>query len=281
MRLLILLTLASLLTSACGTRVLNPTASLEKEVADLRNYVIELQKKAAVSEVELSRLREKVALLEQGGGSPSSATSASEESQATRADAGQSVSTFAGLPQGVIEESELRVDSIEPAARRDVPPRPAGVAISPSGQEASDSTVADVETVNDTSRDEPLSAEGQRLYDDGYTLYHRGQYLDAEATFQEFLRVHPQSSLADNARYWIGESRYARRDYRGALAAFRETVNLHPLGNKVPDALLKAGQSLEMLGDKAAARQSYREIQRRFPDSAAALVATDRIEALS
>jgi TolA-binding protein len=80
--------------------------------------------------------------------------------------------------------------------------------------------------------------------------------------------------------YWIGESRYSRADYRGALAAFREAAERYPKGNKVPDALLKAGAALEKLGDHAGARQSYRDIQRRFPDSATALVAAERIARL-
>jgi tol-pal system protein YbgF len=126
----------------------------------------------------------------------------------------------------------------------------------------------------------PVSAAGQELYDQGYTLYHQGQHVEAEAAFQRFLAAHGNTDLADNALYWVGESRYSRADYRGALAAFREAVERYPRGNKAPDALLKAGAALEKLGDHAGARQSYRDIQRRFPDSATALVAAERIARL-
>jgi tol-pal system protein YbgF len=126
----------------------------------------------------------------------------------------------------------------------------------------------------------PGSPAGQEVYDQGYTLYHQGQHVEAEAAFQRFLAGHGDTDLADNALYWIGESRYSRGDYRGSLAAFREAVERYPRGNKVPDALLKAGAALEKLGDHAGARQSYRDIQRRFPDSATALVAAERIARL-
>jgi tol-pal system protein YbgF len=116
----------------------------------------------------------------------------------------------------------------------------------------------------------------QALYDRGYTLFHQGRYVDAEASFQRFLQANPTNELADNAEYWIGECRYSRGDLRGALAAFRETVQRYPEGNKVPDALLKAGQCLESLGNVAEARLTYKEVIRRFSGSAAAAVAEER-----
>jgi tol-pal system protein YbgF len=119
-------------------------------------------------------------------------------------------------------------------------------------------------------------AATQALYDRGYTLFHQGRYVDAEASFQRYLQANPANELSDNAEYWIGECRYSRGDLRGALAAFRETVERYPDGNKVPDALLKAGQSLEGMGDVEGARVTYKEVIRRFAGSAAAVVAEER-----
>jgi tol-pal system protein YbgF len=116
----------------------------------------------------------------------------------------------------------------------------------------------------------------QALYDRGYTLYHQKHYVDAEASFQRFLQAEPQSELADNAQYWIGECRYSRGDMRGALAAFRETVSRYPQGNKAPDALLKAGMSLEALGDREGARNTYQDVLHRYPGTAVAAVAEER-----
>ena len=114
------------------------------------------------------------------------------------------------------------------------------------------------------------------LYDRGYTLYHQGRYVEAEASFQRFLQANPGSELADNAQYWIGECRYSRNDVKGALAAFREVIERFPKGNKVADAMLKAGQCLEAMGDVEGARVTYREVGRRFAGTAAAAVADER-----
>jgi tol-pal system protein YbgF len=131
--------------------------------------------------------------------------------------------------------------------------------------------------------DAPDTSEGagegpatQALYDRGYTQFHQGRFIDAEASFQRFLQANPDSELADNAQYWIGECRYSRGDLRGALSAFRQTVERYPNGNKVPDALLKAGQCLEGTGDRDGARVTYQEVIRRFPGTVAATVAEER-----
>ena len=125
-----------------------------------------------------------------------------------------------------------------------------------------------------------VSEAGQALYDRGYTLFHQGRYVDAEATFQQFLSSFGGTDLGDNALFWIGESRFARQDLSGALAAFREVVSRYPEGNKVPDALLKAADCLAKLGDLNGARRGSREVIERYPTVAAAAVAEDRMRGL-
>lgn len=236
--------------------------AVREEVRDLRRMVVELQRKAAVSEVELARLREKVAQLESA---PPSGVAVREPAveAAPRRPAPREVVIPSPPPVRPIEEADLEDDLDDP----EVLPEPAPPVAEPSRAAAPPEL-------------EPVDASAQALYDRGYTLYNQGEYVEAEASFQRFLSAHPETDLSDNALYWIGESRYARRDLRGALSAFRESVHRFPRGNKVPDALLKAGQCLEELGDAASARASYREIERRFPDSAAALIAAERIRSL-
>lgn len=248
-----LLPLTLLLTVACSSSVLTPNRErLEEEIAELKSRVLELQRKAAVSEIEMARLRQQVASLSMQAAGPNREPQAAEPALRAATVVEPSPVPINRSAPGPIEEAELEeVD--------DTPAPPSVPARDP----------------------RPVAAAEQRLYDEGYTLYHRQQYVDAEAAFQTFLDSYPRSDLADNAQYWIGECRYARQDYRGALAAFRETVNRHPEGNKVPDALLKVGQTLEVIGDLKGARESYQEVERRFPDSAAALVAAERLEDLS
>ena len=98
--------------------------------------------------------------------------------------------------------------------------------------------------------------------------------------FLRYLTSFPDSELADNARFWLGECHYARGDFESALAAFTRTIEDYPGGNKVADALLKAGKCLEALGRREQARQTYHEVADRFPSSAAAVAARERLAAL-
>ena len=248
-----------------------------ERIAELEKRVLALQKLATVNEVELSRLRDRVIDLEnelrveretRAAAPPRPATWGDEEPIGTE--------TPGRIEQGDLEPPPVSVaaEPIEPEPIEDLAPTPEPVAPAPSaGLPAPGAGLVNGEGLS-------VPAAGQELYDQGYTLYHQAQHVEAEAAFQRFLANYGDTELADNALYWVGESRYARADYRGALAAFREAAERYPKGNKVPDALLKAGAALEKLGDLAGARQSYRDIQRRFPDSATALIAAERIARL-
>ncbi len=264
-RILLLLGLIPIL--GCSGATLSSSSDLEQEIRELKARVIELQRKAAVSEVEMTRLRSQLMDLEARTG-------------------GSAGSTSAGASRS---EVSPRVEEPRPAEDSPPPTLPVAVAVVEETDLDDDSpTVSTVDLFEEapaaSPSGDPPAAElpdaGQALYDRGYTLYHQGEYLDAEAAFLRFLESFADSDLADNAQYWIGECRFSRQDLRGALSAFRETINRYPEGNKVPDALLKSGQVLEELGDESSARASYREVQRRFPQSAAAVVASERLKTL-
>lgn len=245
-----LLMILGLSLSACSANSFRPAP--EDELEEMRARIVELQRQAVMAEVELEHLRRRIASLEQSV----------EDGRAEAAAGARSVDPGEPLPEvrAVIEEADL-----------DVPPPAAA------GQEvAAASEPAPAASPGITGPGAGIPPEAQALYDRGYTLYHQGQYLDAESSFHQFLRSYPESPLADNAQYWIGEARYARGDYAGALDAFRESVERYPGGNKVPDSLLKIGQSLESLNDMEGARVAYEEVVERFPESAAAAVAEQR-----
>ena len=118
------------------------------------------------------------------------------------------------------------------------------------------------------------------LYDAAYQDLTRGNHGLAILGFQEVLTKFPQSELADNAQYWIGECYYAQKDYARALVEFRKTIEAYPQGDKVAAALLKAGLCEAQTGDKQAARATLEELQRRFPQSEEARLAGQKIQEL-
>lgn len=238
-----------------GCASLGGGSSRDADIEELKARVIELQKKAAMAEVELARLRQEV--LASRAGAPARGVSAPPVPVPVAPPA--AVEAPPPPAPGAIEEGDLD--------DADVP----GVPVTPPVTDAPPPAGAPAQA---------LSPEAQAVYDQAYTLYHQGRYLDGETAFQRFLQVYGGTDLADNASYWIGECRYARGDVRGALQAFRETIERYPRGNKIADALLKAGQCLESLGDPDGARAVYDELVDRFGDSAAADVARGRRDRL-
>lgn len=149
------------------------------------------------------------------------------------------------------------------------PPRSADAGVA--GTTAPGQAASAAETASSTPAEGP-----QALYDRGYAFFHQKRYAEAESDFRQVLDRFPTSPLADNALFWIGESRYARGDLSSALGAYSETLERFPDGNKASHALYKAGRCLEALGRPAEAREAYRELRERFGGTAMADLAAER-----
>ncbi|MCU0893176.1 MAG: tol-pal system protein YbgF [Rhodospirillales bacterium] len=118
----------------------------------------------------------------------------------------------------------------------------------------------------------PVSAAQtpRERYAQAYDLLRQGKYDQAEAGFSAFLAQNPQDPLAENARYWLGETFYARGNYARAAEAFVEGYQASKTGPKAPDTLLKLGMSLSSMGKKKEACATFKELSRAFPQAPAA-----------
>jgi tol-pal system protein YbgF len=126
------------------------------------------------------------------------------------------------------------------------------------------------------------SAAGeQAAYVQALDALRSGKYPAAIAAFRQFGSSYPQSNLADNAQYWLGEAYYVSRDYQSAASAFRTVIDQWPSSRKAPDALLKLGFSQYELKHYTEARATLTDVTHRFPDSDAARLATERLRHLS
>lgn len=96
--------------------------------------------------------------------------------------------------------------------------------------------------------------------------------------FTKFLQTYPNSTLAENAHYWIGEAKYAQKDYKGAIDSFVVVLNKYKSGRKAADAAVKLGYSFYELKDWTLARRTFNDVLRYFPGSNAAKLATARLD---
>ena len=89
----------------------------------------------------------------------------------------------------------------------------------------------------------------------------------ARRGLEEFLARNPDSALAVNASYWLGEVHYFVQDYERAMVIFARNYEKRPSGRKAPENLLKLAMSLINLGRASDACQALHEMQTKFPDT--------------
>lgn len=132
-------------------------------------------------------------------------------------------------------------------------------------------------SVDTTTQDTAEQIDAQKLYDSSYLDVSRGNYELARMGFQEFLKRFPESSLADNARYWLAETYYSQEDYRQAITEFQKIMDDYSRSDKAAAALLKIGYSYIRLGDNTNGKRYLSRVIDQFPYSEEAKLAQNRI----
>lgn len=101
----------------------------------------------------------------------------------------------------------------------------------------------------------PLStvdaSDPRALYDTAYADYERGSYDLAILAFRQYLETFPDTELADNAAYWIGECYYHQSRFQQAIDQFDRVLTRYERSERVPSALLKKGYAYLELGQRA------------------------------
>jgi tol-pal system protein YbgF len=127
----------------------------------------------------------------------------------------------------------------------------------------------------------PADVADKVSYQAAFDLLKDGQYDHAITAFQSFLATYPNSQLADNAQYWLGEAYYVNKSFPEALAAFQRVAQVYPQSRKLPDALLKVGFCEYELKQYGAARDTLSQLLARFPDTPSAALARQRLDKMS
>ena len=98
--------------------------------------------------------------------------------------------------------------------------------------------------------------------------------------FSAFLAEYPNSDLAPNARYWLGESHYGKKDYKQAIDSYDRVELDYPQSEKVPAAILKKGFAYLALKDKKRASSAFKQVVTLYPKSPEAGKAYDKLNQL-
>jgi tol-pal system protein YbgF len=120
-------------------------------------------------------------------------------------------------------------------------------------------------------------ANPTQLYDQATQDLTQGRYSMALNTYREYLRRFPDTDLADNAQYGVGECFFAQSQFDSALVEYTRVGAKWGSGDRAPAALYKLGLCQERLGRTADAKASFEDLVKRFPQSGEAQLARDRI----
>jgi tol-pal system protein YbgF len=130
-------------------------------------------------------------------------------------------------------------------------------------------------------QDSSPTGEDKTSYQAAFNLLKDGQYDRAITAFQKFLAAYPDSSLADNAQYWLGEAFYVNKAYPEASSAFQRVVDKYPQSRKLPDALLKIGYCRYEMKQLDSARDVLTQVATRYADTPAGRLAQQRLEKMA
>ncbi len=131
--------------------------------------------------------------------------------------------------------------------------------------------------VSDSEDVSSVSPEARMIYESAYLNYVKGNYNEAITGFRSYLKVAPESPLADNAMYWIGESYYSMGKRQDAVDTFNELINKYPQSNKRPTALYKIGLIYEGAKDTKTAKTYFERVIKEFPNAPEASLAKERL----
>ncbi|MGC8718853.1 MAG: tol-pal system protein YbgF [Thermodesulforhabdaceae bacterium] len=139
-----------------------------------------------------------------------------------------------------------------------------------------------------TQQSKPAEAQAEKkqpteksMYEEALSAYNRKDFNSAEKGFQEFLKKYPDSPLADDATFWLGEIHFTRGNLLKAIEQYQKVIDVYPKGNKVPMALYKQGKAWEKLGDSTAAKILYEKVVKKYPNSSEAKLAQQALDELN
>ncbi len=131
----------------------------------------------------------------------------------------------------------------------------------------------------DTAK-KPVSdpAAETREYEAALNLFRGSKVKEAATAFDAFVKAHPDSTLAPNAQYWLGNANYALHDCKKAIEAHRVVVARWPQNPKAPDSLVNIATCQQELGDAKASRATLELVISKYPGTPAATTAKQRLK---
>lgn len=115
-------------------------------------------------------------------------------------------------------------------------------------------------------------------YEAALELLRAGQHAQALEALESFISANPRSTLLPSAHFWAGNAALQMQELTAARSYFNSAVSNWPDDEIAPDAMLGLANSQQLMGERRPAQETLQRLLARYPDSAAAEIAQQRIE---
>jgi tol-pal system protein YbgF len=129
-------------------------------------------------------------------------------------------------------------------------------------------------------REFQVGPDERNQYEAAIGLVRRGDFAEAVAALNGFLKRYPASGYVDSVRFWLGNAQYGKRDYKDAIATFRAFISGNADHPRAGEALLALANCQIELKDNRGARRSLEDLIKAYPGTEAAQAGKERLAAL-
>jgi TolA-binding protein len=130
------------------------------------------------------------------------------------------------------------------------------------------------------SQQPPPGVSAKTLYDNAMRDKSSGRLELAEQQFRDYLAWFPNTELAANAQFYLGEIAFNRDNQPAAIEHFDVVLERYPENNKTEDAFYMKGVALIKMGERTRGAEEFYELLRRYPDGRLAPKAKAQLRAL-
>jgi len=132
-------------------------------------------------------------------------------------------------------------------------------------------------TVEPAAPVESPADDPRDLFELGRRQFNQGSVRTARLAFARIVDQHPDSDLMPDALYWLAAS-YAQMDVLdSAVITYRRLISDHSNSDRVPEAFYRLGLLAAENGNIDAAINYFQTVVTRFPNSAVADLARERL----
>ena len=118
------------------------------------------------------------------------------------------------------------------------------------------------------------------LYQTALSDYNSAKYQLAGSEFSDVTKLYPDSNLAGNAYFYLGEIDYKAGRYAPASRNYDKVLEQYPGNAKTPTAQLRKGEALLALKQNDAGIRELRSLIQRYPNSQEASTARSKLSGM-